>query len=372
MNISEALNLSDIERAARASMPKGHWAYLSGGAGSEASVRGNIAAFSTVRLVPRIPVENCSAPTITRLQFGRLLAMPILLAPTSPQRLFHAEAELASARAAAASGTISIVSTDCHFDLCDISTAAAGAWWFQLYAYRSRADVERTIRIAEEARAEALVVTMDAHFPARRLSSVRAGFVAPSDVDFSILRRLQILTGPIPPNARIERLPLTWDDLSWIRRCTQLPILVKGVLHPEDARRAVEMGFDGIIVSNHGGRQLDEVEASLSALQIIAEQVPRSCVLLLDGGIRSGIDVAKALAVGASAVCVGRPYLWGLYLAGEQGVTTVLSLLANELRDALRQLGAARIDDIGREFLGTALQDTGEHKQVERKVQSHG
>ena len=371
MNISEALDLDEIERAAQHSMPKGYWAYLAGGAGTETTVSGNSAAFSAHRLVPRIPIENCCAPIISRMQFGRLLAMPILLAPTSPQRLFHPEAELASARAAAASGTITIVSTDSHFELRDIAGAAGGAWWFQLYAYRSRVDVEQTVRMAEDAGVEAFVVTMDAHFAARRLSAVRAGFATPPEVDFSILRRLNVLTGMTPPSARIERLPLTWDDLGWIRRYTRLPLLVKGIMRPADAGRAVDMGFDGIIVSNHGGRQLDQVEPSLFALQKVADALPKSCALLLDGGIRSGIDIVKALAIGASAVCIGRPYLWGLHLAGEQGVRAVLSLLANELRDTLRHLGVARLDDLDRTFIEPTLRHTGDHELSYQKVHSH-
>ncbi|WGR98050.1 alpha-hydroxy-acid oxidizing protein [Bradyrhizobium sp. ISRA443] len=346
MDIARALEVADFERAAEALMAPQYWAYLAGGAGNGGAVRANSDAFGQVSLVPRIATEDCSSPATSRRLFGRILTMPVLLAPTSPQRLFHEDAELACARAARAAGTLMVVSTDSHFGMDQIAAAAGGAWWLQLYAYQSREHVERLVRMAEQHGAEALVVTMDAHFAARRLGTERAGFVTPAFVDFGIMRSIGVEGKPGAGHARIARLPLTWKDVEWLRRLTRIPILLKGVLHPDDARRAVETGADGIVISNHGGRQLEAASGTLNALADIAPAVPGQFLLLLDGGVRCGSDVVKALALGARAVCIGRPYLWGLHLAGEQGVAAVLALLAAELRGTLQQLNLPGIDAI--------------------------
>lgn len=354
MDIERALEIADFERAAEASMAPEYWAYLAGGAGNGGAVRANSDAFSQVSLVPRVAAEDCSSPSTGRSLFGRCLTIPVLLAPTSPQRLFHEDAELACARAAKGMGTLIIVSTDSHFGMEQISTAAGGAWWLQLYAYESREHVERLVRMAEQHGAEALVVTMDAHFAARRLATERAGFITPPFVDFGIMRSIGVESKPAAGHARIARLPLTWKDVEWLRRLTRLPILLKGILHPDDARKAVEIGADGIVISNHGGRQLEAASGTLNALPDIAPVVPSKFPLLLDGGVRSGGDVVKALALGASAVCIGRPYLWGLQLAGEQGVAAVLALLAAELRGTLQQLNLPGIEAIDASIVRSA------------------
>lgn len=346
MNLSALQTLSDVERAARATLDNAIWAYVAGGAGTESTVHANNAAFNAVWLRPRIRSTSCITPDTSIKLFGHTLSLPILVAPTSPQRLLHEDAEFATARAATSAGTVMILSADSHYTLPTIVEASRQNCWFQLYAYKSRADVEAMIDLAVESGAMALVVTMDAHYPARRISTTRAGFQTPPYVDFGTLRALGILTGDIPANARLERLPLTWDDLAWIRHRTKLPLLIKGVLHPTDARRCVDIGADGIIVSNHGGRQLDGVIPSLVALEQIAREVRNDCVVLVDGGIRSGVDVVKALALGAHAVCVGRPCLWGLCVGGEAGVEKVLTLLRREVEDALLQLGLATVSEI--------------------------
>jgi 4-hydroxymandelate oxidase len=339
MDLNALWTVGDVERAAHAALDPATWAYVAGGAGSERSVRANVSAFDAVWLRPRLLARPCARPATATSVLGQELSLPVLLAPTSPQRLLHADAELATARAAAAAGTISVVSTDSHYRFPAIAEQAAERCWFQLYAYRSRADVEATIEMAIAAGATALVVTMDAHFQAGRISARRAGFRTPEWIDFGNLRALGILDGEVPANARLDRLPLTWEDLEWIRRRSPVPLLIKGLLHPADARRCVELGADGVIVSNHGGRQLDGVVPSLIALEAVAREVRDECAVLLDGGIRSGIDVVRALALGAHAVGIGRPYLWGLAVAGQQGVEAVIAILRRELEDALLQLG---------------------------------
>jgi len=194
-------------------------------------------------------------------------------------------------------------------------------------------------------------LTVDASFAARRLSTQRAGYRLPAEVDYGTLRALGILRGAPPSSGRLDKLPITWDDLRWIRGRTDLPLLVKGVLRPVDALRCVDLGADGTIVSNHGGRQLDGVIPSLFALRAVVDSVPVGHPVLLDGGVRSGIGVAKAVALGARAVCIGRPYLWGLGLAGQQGVQQVLDLLRAEFTDTMLQLGISTVSELDRSFL---------------------
>ncbi|BCG85461.1 alpha-hydroxy-acid oxidizing enzyme [Mesorhizobium sp. 113-3-9] len=344
-------NLADIERAARARLDDALWAYLDGGAGSENTIADNSAAFCQYWLRPRLPRVDCSNPSQQTPLFGRMLSMPLLLAPTSPLRIFDEGAEIAVAAAASAAGLITIVSSDSHYPLEDIARAAGGSWWFQLYAYRDMDTVKEAIRLADEAGAEAIVVTMDAHFPAERLRTQRSGFVTPAATDFHLLRRLGVLSGSAPSSARIERLPISLSQLSHIRRMSRLPLVVKGVTRGEDARHCLDVGADGLIVSNHGGRQLDHVVPTLVALREVVEAIHTRIPVLLDGGIRSGINIATALALGAYAVCIGRPYVWGLAAGGQQGVAEVILILRRQLKDTLRQMGVPTVQELCRDDL---------------------
>ena len=347
MQSANWLSLSEAENAAQAVLDHGVWAYLAGGAGLGGTVGANIDAFRWIWLQPGLMRASGALPDLRVRILGRALSMPVLLAPTSPQRLFHEDAELATARAASRAGTLSIVSADSHFSFPQVARASDGSSWFQLYAYRSRDHIQAMVELAEESGAMALVITVDACHPARRLSVRRAGFRTPPGVDFGTLRLLGVLNGDVPSDARLERIPLGWTDLAWIRRLTRLPLLVKGVLRAADADRCFDEGADGIVVSNHGGRQLDCVVPSLIALEQVAAKVWDRGVILMDGGVRSGLDVIKALALGAHAVCIGRPYLWGLAVGGQQGVEEVLGVLKAEMEDALLQLGLESIGDVG-------------------------
>jgi 4-hydroxymandelate oxidase len=363
MRLSSLLTLSDVEIAARRALDATVWTYVAGGAGDEAAVRGNRAAFQDVWLRPRAFGAAAPEPDTGVTMLGGRLRLPVLLAPTSPQRLLHADAELATARAAAAAGTVSIVSTDSHYPFPDIAAAGDKRCWFQLYPYESMAMVDAAVAMAEEAGAQALVVTVDADHPARRISARRAGFRTPSDVDFGTLRLLGVFDGQVPAHGRLDRRGLTWSDLDRIRgRCT-VPLLVKGILRGDDARQCIDAGADGVVVSNHGGRQLAAAVPSLVALADIAPQVRADCVLLVDGGIRSGVDVVRAMALGAHAVCIGRPYLWGLGLAGQAGVESVLTLLREEIADTLRQLGLSAMDDVDADCLAGARRPVLEGRQ---------
>ncbi|WP_431045565.1 alpha-hydroxy acid oxidase [Streptomyces sp. P1-3] len=354
MDLTALLCVMEFGRAVDLTLSQPVRAYINGGAGAQRTVEGNRAAFDALRLVPRVLAETRGDPDTEVTLFGQTLSTPVLLAPISPQRLLHPDAELATARAAQEAGTVSIVSSDSHYPFREIAGSVKDGCWFQLYAYEGRACIAETLAMAETAGARALVLTVDAHYPARRVAAARSGFRTPSDVEFGTLRELGILEGPIPASARIERYPVTWDDLAWIRERTAVPLVVKGVLRAADARRCVDLGADGIVVSNHGGRQLDDVVSSLAALEGVVAEVGRDCAVLVDGGVRSGTDVIKALASGADAVCVGRPYLWGLGLAGQAGVAAVLTLLRQELDDALRQLGAAGVADLDSSYVTAA------------------
>jgi len=349
--LDSLLSAADFERRWMAQADRAIGQYVAGGAGSDGVVAANAAAFDEVWLQPRGVHEGPVNLDTTTALFGRRLAFPVVLAPTSPQRLVHPDAELATARAAAAQGVVSIVSTDSHYPYSEIAEAAPGRTWFQLFAYRSRRHVEATLEFAESCGASAIVVTVDASFAARRLSTQRAGYRLPAGVDYGTLRALGILRGDPPVGGRHDKLPITWADLEWIRSRTALPMLVKGVLRPVDAKRCVDLGADGAIVSNHGGRQLDGVVPTLFALAGVVDAVPAQHPVLLDGGVRSGVDVAKAVALGARAVCIGRPYLWGLGLAGRQGVERVLELIGAEFGDALLQLGTSTVAELDRGFL---------------------
>jgi 4-hydroxymandelate oxidase len=347
----QLLTTLDYERSWKAGADQAIWEYVAGGAGASRTVRANIEAFGRIWLQPRGLRKSHAELNAGTSLLGHDISLPILLAPTSPQRLLHPDAELATTRAARSAGVATIVSTDSHYPFPDIAAEAPGRCWFQLYGYRSMADVEAALDLAERSGATAIVVTVDALFAARRISARRAGFRLPGNVDYGTLRMLGILTGEAPASGRLDRLPFTWDDLLWIRESTALPVLIKGLLRPIDVARCVDVGADGVIVSNHGGRQLDGVIPSLVALNNIVQAVPAGLTILFDGGIRSGVDVAKALALGAHGVCVGRPYLWGLGLAGQTGVEQVLGLLRAELEDAMLQLGVSSIGELDRELL---------------------
>jgi 4-hydroxymandelate oxidase len=346
MNSDRWFTTADVEGDAKSAMDPRAWAYLSEGAGTNKTVEDNVAAFGNFWCIPRLRRDSHTTLNTRVSILGQELATPMLVAPTSPQRLFHKDAEIATASAAAKCGTVSIVSTNSHYSFAEIVTHARQSCWFQLYAYRERADVEALLEMAVQSGAKTIVVTMDAHYPARRFTALKAGFQMPPFVEMGNLKALGIHPSSAGWDGRLSKLPLTWEDLSWIRSQLQLPLFVKGVLHAADARRCVDIGADGVIVSNHGGRQMDSAIPSILALKDVVAAVRDECVVLMDSGIRSGSDVVKALALGAHAVCVGRPCLWGLAVDGEAGMTAVLRLLQAELEDALLQLGLNSIAEL--------------------------
>ena len=341
--------LADHERHARGMMDAPTWAYLCGAAADELTFARNMEAWRTLELLPRVLKPLAGGHTRVDL-LGRTLAHPILVAPMAYQRLAHPHGEHATALAAAALGAGMVFSTQASAPMDEIATTflpepSRGPLWFQLYLQPDRGFTRELVGRAEAAGFEALVLTVDAPVQGSRDAERRANFRLPADVS------AVNLAGMRPPPARalsagqsalfddlLTHAP-GWDDMAWLRSITRLPVLLKGVLHPEDARQAVACGAAGLIVSNHGGRTLDTAITTASALPPIADAVKGEVPLLVDGGIRRGTDVLKAMGLGASAVLVGRPVLHGLANAGATGVAHVLRLLRDELEIAMALTG---------------------------------
>lgn len=338
--------LSDYEPLARERITEGAWAYISGGAGDEWTLRENLAAFARIPLRQRV-LRDLSGATTRITLLGMDLAAPILLAPVAFQKLAHPDGELATVTAAGVLDTPMVVSTQASTPIEDIAAHARAPLWFQLYIQPDRDFTADLVRRAEAAGYRALVLTVDAPVNGLRNREQRAGFALPHGVDAVNLRSMRMLPSASPEmllfgTPLLEAAP-TWPDLAWLRGLTRLPILLKGITDPEDARRAVTAGIDGLIVSNHGGRSLDGLPATIELLPKIVEATAGAVPVLLDGGIRRGADILRALALGASAVLVGRPYVYGLAAAGALGVAHVIRILRAELELAMALSGCGEV-----------------------------
>ncbi|MEV4844649.1 alpha-hydroxy acid oxidase [Micromonospora matsumotoense] len=339
------LNLADVAEAARRRLDPVHWDFFAGGAGDERTLRANEAAFGRRWLRPRV-LRGVGERDLRVSLFGSPLSMPVLIAPTAFHRLAHPDGEVATARAAADAGTVMVVSMAATRSVEEIA-AAGGPLWFQLYPHTDLGFTTTVVRRAVAAGCRALVVTVDSPVFGRRERDLRHGFVdLPPGMVCENMRDASGRVRDIEMNARVS-----WELVSVLRRLTTVPILLKGVLHPEDARLAVEHGVDGVLVSNHGGRQLDGVTATLDALPAVVAAVDGRLPVLVDGGLRRGTDVLVALALGATAVLVGRPVLWGLAVAGAAGVRHVLDLLRADLDRALALVGVARPGDLSADLV---------------------
>jgi isopentenyl diphosphate isomerase/L-lactate dehydrogenase-like FMN-dependent dehydrogenase len=350
--VDELLNVADFEREAERRLDPGPFGYFAGGAGDEVTLRDNVAAFARLHLRPRTLVDVSSVSTETTV-LGRPVSMPLLVAPTAFQRLAHPEGELATARAAAAAGTVMCLSTLASVSPAELTAASPGGRrWFQLYWSSDRGFTRDLLAGVAEAGFEAVVLTIDFAAAGRRERDLRTAFALPDDLptpnipDELARRDFHLALG------RIVDASIGWRDLEWLREMCPLPLLLKGVLTGEDATLAVEHGVDGIVVSNHGGRQLDGVAASLDALPEVLDAAGGRAEILLDGGVRRGTDVLKALALGAKAVLAGRATVWGLAVGGEQGVARVLRLLQAEIALGLTLLGCSNPAEVTRAHVG--------------------
>ena len=361
----DIVNLADHEAHARQHLDDNAWAYFSGGAADEITLRANRTAWSDLSLWPRVLRPLAGGHTRVNL-LGRTLEHPILLAPVAYQRLAHPDGERASAYAAAALGAGMVLSTQASVSLEAVAQAVRpdpgrGPLWFQLYLQHDRGFTQALVQRAESAGYEALVLTVDAPSSGVRDRERRAGFRLPPGVGAVNLAGLQAPSTfrPRPGQSALfddllHHAP-TWDDIAWLQSITRLPVLLKGVLHPADARLAVSVGAAGLIVSNHGGRTLDTAPATASALPRVVQAVGGALPVMVDGGIRRGTDVLKAMALGASAVLVGRPAIWGLANAGAAGVAHVLRLLRDELEIAMALTGCATLADASQALLNADL-----------------
>ena len=347
----------DYLRHAQQHLSPAVWAYMAGGAADEHTLTQNTEIFARVKLYNRVLNDLREAHTSHTL-FGQTLAHPIWVAPVAYQRLVHPEGERATVLGASAACAGMVLSTQSSTDLDQVAQDAQTPLWFQLYIQPDRAFTQRLIKRAERAGYQALVVTVDAPVNGLRNREQRAGFSLPTGIEAVNLRGMTsvsqapraigqpaLLGGPLLEEAT------RWADLIWLREQTQLPLLLKGITHPEDARRALSMGMDGLILSNHGGRTLDTQPSSLELLPAIRRAIGQHTPLLMDGGIRRGSDVFKALALGANAVLIGRPCIYALATAGALGVAHLIQVLRAELEVTMALTGCRTLDEISPDCL---------------------
>ena len=351
--MTEPINVAEYEALAAERLDAGPLGYFAGGAGDERTLRDNVEAFGRWQLRPRMLVDVSKASPATSV-LGGDVSMPVLVAPVAIQSMAHADGEAGMARAAAAVGTAMCVSSFSTTAPRDVAAAAPGApRWLQLYCFKDEGVTRALVDEAEEHGYGAIAVTVDAPFAGRRERDLRSGFVVPEEITVPALARAAGADRPMTIFEAFGLLDpsLTWRDLERLVASSPLPVLVKGVLTAEDARLAIEHGAAGVVVSNHGGRQLDGVAASIDALPEVAEEVADGGDVYMDGGVRRGTDVLVALALGARAVLVGRPALWGLACGGEEGARRVLELLRDEVALALALCGCASPAEITRDHV---------------------
>jgi 4-hydroxymandelate oxidase len=349
----DLVNVYDFEAAARDVMPQMAYDYYASGANDEITLHANNAAYDEIALRYRILVD-VSERDLSTTVLGHDVSMPVLIAPTAFHRLAHPDGEVAMARAAEKAGTIMMLSTLSTTPMEEVAAATRAPVWFQLYVYKDRGATEALLQRAKSAGCSAIVLTVDAPLLGKRERDVRNRFQLPPDLSVKNLLAHAMADLPDHPDdsslaahaASMFDTTLNWKDIEWLRRVSDLPLIVKGIVHPEDARLATELDVAGVFVSNHGGRQLDTALTTIEALPDVVEVVDGRATVLLDGGIRRGTDIIKAIALGADAVAVGRAPLWGLAVDGEAGVGGVLAILRDELDLAMALCGCTSIDEI--------------------------
>ncbi len=354
--MTKAINLKEIEAIAKKKIEQPFWDYYRSGAGDEITLKKNRKAFNKYELLPKTLVDVSQRDLSTTI-LGQKISMPILIAPTGFQCLAHPDGEIATAKSADKNQTIMVLSTMATTSLEKVAQSQTTPYrWFQLYLHKDQQLTKNLVSRAEKAGYQALCVTVDTPLIGRRETDIRNQFQLPSHLTLGNLTDLHF------PEVKEESGLFAYfqkqisanvkaKDIEWLKSITKMPILLKGILRADDAHKAHQLGVDGIIVSNHGGRQLDGAIATIDALSPIVEAVGDKMEILLDGGIRRGIDVLKALSLGAKAVLIGRPILWGLGMDGEQGVNLVLELLKNELDLAMALSGCNSIEQINPSFV---------------------
>lgn len=371
--MSRFQTVDDFRRSARWRLPKVAFDFVDGGAETESAVRGNRSAFAEVKLRPKNGTR-VGIPDLRTTVLGQELSMPVALAPCGMARVVNPGGDLAAARAAGAAGTAFTLSTMSGHRLEEVAGAASGPLWFQVYEVGGRSRVEASLARAAAAGFSAILITLDTQVSGARWRDVRNGASVLLGPDKMAAARYapQLLRNPawlarrladgLVPRVQnvllddgspeylwrdIRPRTLAWEDFPWVREAWSGPIIVKGVLTAEDALRALDVGVDAIVVSNHGGRQLDGVHATLEVLPEVVDAVSGRCEVLLDGGIRGGVDVLKAVSLGARAVLIGRPWMYALGSAGETGVERLLEIFRSELARDLQLMGCAKVEELG-------------------------
>jgi len=377
--LDRVFNIEDLRRIARRKLPKPLFNYIDGGADDESNVLGNARAYDSVRLLPEYLVDVASIDTTTKV-LGREISMPLFLAPTGMTRLFHHDGETAVSRAAAAAGTYYSLSTVGSTSIEDVAAACSGPKCFQIYVMKDRSLTREFIQRCKDAKYDALTLTVDIPVAGNRERELRYGFSMPPKLNLAgiigfaarpgwVYRALthpkailanvahKIHEGSSQSTSLIEYIAtqfdpaVTWEDLEWMIAEWGGPFAIKGILSPADARRAVDRGVTAIMVSNHGGRQLDGTLSAFDALGPILDEVGGECEVICDGGVRRGTHVLKALARGATACSMGRPYLFGLAAGGQSGVARAIELLRAEIVRGMGLIGCRNIGEIGRKHI---------------------
>ena len=354
--VAAALNVWDFKKIAQQRLSQASWDFITGAAGDEITMRWNREAYDRIRLEPNVLVDVSGVDTRTRL-FGQEIPFPILVSPSGGHSRSHPDGELATARGAGQAQAIMAVSTLSSKPIEELAQVATQSLWFQLYMIRDRGLTREIVERAEAAGCKAICITVDTPVTGARNREQRAGrrrrqgSGAPRALPPHLTgyKRPESVEGPIFSSTLDPTI--TWKEINWVRSFARVPVLIKGVLNPADAQRAVQEGISGIIVSNHGGRNLDTVPATIDALPRIADRVAGRFPILIDSGIRRGTDILKAVALGANAVMIGRPTLYGLASAGPEGVSRVIEILRRELEMAMALTGRTTLSQIDRSVL---------------------
>ncbi|MDF1662542.1 MAG: alpha-hydroxy acid oxidase [Planctomycetota bacterium] len=352
------INFDDYQKRARELLDPMIYGYYASGAQDEITLDRNQSAYQDIFLLPRVLNDVSVRSTETKV-LGETISFPIMVAPMAFQGMAHSDGELATVRAAGAAGSIMILSTLSTTSMEDVVAAASGPVWFQLYVYKDRELTEGLVKRAEAAGCKALVLTVDAPLLGRREADIRNHFHLPAGMEaknllpagMQRLDKAENDSGLASYVASLLDPGIAWKDIEWLRSITKLPVIVKGILHPDDALKARDYGASAIVVSNHGGRQVDTAQATIKALPKITEQLNDSIEVYVDGGVRRGTDVLKALACGARAVLLGRPILWGLAVNGQAGAEAVLQLLKADFDLAMALCGCRSVQEIQRDLI---------------------
>lgn len=353
---AELVNVKEFQELAREALPKMYYDFYSGGAEDQYTLKDNVEAFYRIQIQPRILVDVSKIDMSTTV-LGYNLPAPIMIAPTAMHKLAHSEGEIATARAAAACNTVMVLSFMSTCTVEEVASSCDAVRFLQLYVYKRRDVSAQLVQRAERNGYKAIVLTVDVPKLGRREADIKNKMIAPQLKNFEGLLSTEVVSDK---GSNIEAFAsstfdasLCWKDIGWLRSITNLPILIKGILTCEDAIKAVEVGVDGVIVSNHGARQLDYVPATISVLEEVVQAVKGKVPVLFDGGVRRGTDIFKALALGAQAVLIGRPVIYGLAAKGEYGVRRVIEMLKDELELSMALAGCPSLKDITRSHVRT-------------------